>query len=203
MPRVFRVFLLDDDAVVRHALHELVHCDPELEVVGEAASVNDALAQIPPCHPDVVLLDDRLPDGNGFDLCRDVCSGMPELQCIIFTSFGSTNELLNAIQVGASGCIVRNAKGSEVLAAIKSVAAGEFLFDTGIATSWLTNRAREDLLDAVSVLTEQESELLRLLVAGHTNSQIASRMRFDEKAFRACTRALIAKALTQRDDRPR
>jgi two-component system, NarL family, response regulator DevR len=195
MPRVFGVFILDDDAVVRHALHELVDCDPELKVVGEAASVNDALARIPPCRPDVVLLDDRLPDGNGFDLCRDVCSRMPGLQCVIFTSFGSTNELLNAIQAGASGCIVRNAKGSEVLAAIKGVAAGEFLFDTGVATRWLANWARKVFLDAVAVLTEQEGELLRLLLTGHTNSQIASRMRFDERAFRACIRALIAKAL--------
>jgi len=190
--RVFRVFLLDDDAVVRHALRELVHCDAELEVVGEAASVNEALAQIPPCHPDVALLDDRLPDGNGLDLCRELRSRMPGLPCIIFTSFGTRDEMLDAIQAGAIGCVVRNAKGFAVLAGIKSAAAGEFLFDTGVATAWLANRAREDFLDAVSVSTEQE--LLRLLVAGNSSSQIVTRMRLDEKAFRACLWTLITKA---------
>jgi len=192
--RVFRVFLLDDDAVVRHALRELVHCDAELEVVGEAASVNEALAEIPPCHPDVALLDDRLPDGNGLDLCRELRSRMPGLPCIIFTSFGFRDEMLDGIQAGAIGCVVRNAKGFEVLAAIKSAVAGEFLFDTGVATAWLANRAREDFLDAVSVSTEQEGELLRLLVAGNSGSQIVTRMRLDEKAFRACLWSLITKA---------
>jgi len=194
VPRVFRVFILDDDAIVRGALHELVQCDAELEVVGQAASVKEALAQIPTCHPDVALLDDRLPDGNGFDLCRDLRSRMANLQCIIFTSFGSKNEMLDAIQAGATGCIVRNAKAGEVLAAIKSAAAGEVLFDTGAATAWLAKRAREVFMDAASVLTEQEGELLRLLVAGHADSQIAIRMRLDEKAFRACLRTLITKA---------
>ena len=196
MSRVFRVFLLDDDAVVRHALRELVHRDAELEVVGEAASVNQALAQIPPCHPDVALLDDRLPDGNGLDLCRELRSRMPGLRCVIFTSFGSRDEMLDVIQAGAIGCVVRNAKGFELLAAIKSAAAGEFLFDTGVATAWLANRAREDFLDAVSVSTEQEGELLRLLLAGTSGGQIVTRMRLDEKAFRACLWELIAKAQT-------
>lgn len=114
--------------------------------------------------------------------------------CIIFASFSCTDVMLNAVQAGASGCIIRNATGVEVLTAIKGAAAGEFLLDTGIATAWLASRAREDFLDAVSVLTEQEGELLRLLVAGNSGSQIVTRMRLDEKAFRACVWALITKA---------
>jgi two-component system, NarL family, response regulator DevR len=196
MARIFRVFLVDDDAIVRRALRELVQSDADLEVVGQAAGVNQALTQVPLCHPDVALLDDRLPDGNGFDLCRDLRSRLPDLQCIIFASFSSTDVMLNAVQAGASGCIIRNAKGVEVLTAIKGAAAGEFFLDIGIATAWLASRARADFLDAVWVLTEQEGELLRLLVAGHTDSQIALRMRLDEKAFRACLRALITKART-------
>ena len=203
MARIFRVFLVDDDAIVRRALRELVQSDADLEVVGQAAGVNQALTQVPLCHPDVALLDDRLPDGNGFDLCRDLRSRLPDLQCIIFVSFSCTDVMLNAVQAGASGCIIRNAKGAEVLTAIKGAAAGEFLLDTGIATAWLASRACEDFLDAVWVLTEQEGELLRLLVAGHTDSQIALRMRLDKKAFRACLRALITKARTPRDDRRR
>ncbi len=146
MVPALRVFIVDDDAIVRGALHELVQSDPELEAVGQAASVNEALAQIPRCHPDVALLDDRLPDGNGFNLCRDLRSRMPGLRCIIFTSFGSRNEMLDAIQAGAGACIVRNAKAGEVLAAIKSAATGEVLSDPGAATAWPANRAREDIV---------------------------------------------------------
>jgi two-component system response regulator DevR len=188
------VFLLDDDAVVRRALYALVDCDADLEVVGQAASIKEALARIPRCHPDVALLDDRLADGSGFDLCRDLSSWMPTLQCVIFTSFGSRGEMLDAIQAGANGCIVRNANAGEVLAAIKSAAAGDFLFDTGAATAWLANRAHDDLVEASSLLTEREGELLRLIVAGRTDSQIASQMCFDDNAFRACLGALITKA---------
>jgi two-component system response regulator DevR len=197
--RIFRVFLVDDDVIVRRALRELVESDADLEVVGQAAGVNQALTQVPLCHPDVALLDDRLPDGNGFDLCRDLRSRLPDLQCIIFASFSSTDVMLNAVQAGASGCIIRNAKGVEVLTAIKAAAAGDCLLDIGVATAWLVSRAREDFLDAVWVLTEQEGELLSLLVAGHTDSQIALRMRLDDKAFRACLRTLISKAQTRRD----
>lgn len=196
--RVFRVFLVDDDAIVRRALRELVQSDADLEVVGQAAGVHQALIEIAPCYPDVALLDDRFPDGNGFDLCRDLRSRLPNLRCIVFVSFSSPDVMLNAIQAGASGCIIRNAKGVEVLAAIKGAAEGGFFFDTGLATAWLVGRAQGGFLPA-AVLTAQESELLRLLVAGNTASQSIIRMQLDEKAFRACLWALIAKAQTPRD----
>lgn len=198
MATVCRVFVIDDDAIVRRALGELVQSDDDLEVVGQAASANQALSQIPLCHPDVALVDDRLPDGNGFALCRDLRGRLPNLQCIVFASFGSTDVMLNAIQAGARGCIIRNAKGAEVLTAIKSAAAGEFLLDTGTAAAWLANWARQGFREDGSVLTEQEVELLRLLVAGHTGSQISTRMRLDEKAFRTCLAMLITKAQTPR-----
>jgi two-component system response regulator DevR len=201
--RTSRVFLVDDDAIVRRALCELVQSDADLEVVGQAAGVDQALTQVPLRHPDLALLDDRLPDGNGFDLCRELRSRLPNLRCVIFASFNSTDVMLNAIHAGASGCIIRNAKAMEVLTAIKGAAAGEFLLDTGVATAWLISRVRPDFLEAVRVLTEQERELLRLLVAGDTASQIITRMRLDEKAFRACLWTLISKAQTPRDARPR
>jgi len=190
--RVFRVFLVDDDAVVRHALHALVDRDGELEVVGHAASGKEALAQVPVCDPDVALLDDGLPDGSGYDLCRDLRSQTPALQCLIFTSFGLRNEMLDALHAGASGCIVRNARAADVLGAIKTAAAGDFLFDTGVATAWLAGQ--EDFLDISSTLTQPENELLRLIAAGHTDRQIASQMRYDDKTFRACLFGLITKA---------
>jgi two-component system response regulator DevR len=190
--RTFRVFLVDDDAVVRHSLHALVDRDSELEVVGHAASSEEALAQVPVCDPDVALLDDGLPDGTGYDLCRELRNQMPTLQCLIFTSFGLRHEMLDALHAGASGCVVRNARAAEVLTAIKSAAVGDFLFDTGIATAWLAGQ--EDFLDTGSTLTQQESELLRLIAAGHTDRQIASQMRYDDSTFRACLFGLITKA---------
>lgn len=199
--RRFSVFLVIQDNIVRRSLRELVQDDRELELVGQAAGVDQALTQIQRCTPDVALLDDRLPDGNGFNLCWELRARLPMLQCLIFVSFGSTELMLNAIQAGASGCIVRNAKGVEMLTAIKGAAAGEFLLDTEIATAWLANRVREDFFDAVSMLTEQEGEVLRLLIAGNTGRQIVTRMRFEDRAFRACLWTLIAKAQAPRDDR--
>lgn len=195
------VFLVVGDAIVRRALRDLVQSDPNLEVVGQAAMAKQALTQVPICRPDVALVDDRLPDGSGFDLCRDLRSRFAKLQCLIFASFGSTDVMHNAIQAGAAGCVIRNAKGTEMLTAIKSAVAGEFLFDTGVATAWLAKRARENFTHAVSSLTEQEHELLRLLVAGHTHSQVGTLMRLDEPAFRACIRELVPKARMPHDGR--
>ncbi len=141
----------------------------------------------------MVLLDDRLPDGRGFGLCRDLRSLMPGLHCIILTSFGSRTDLFDAMRAGAVGCIVRNAKGSEVVAGIKRAAAGDLLYDTGAATAYLADRARANVLDAAS-LTELERELLGLVLQGHTDGQIASRMHVDESAFRACLWGLVSKA---------
>lgn len=198
MANALGVFLVVEDSIVRRSLRELVQSDQELELVGQAAGVGQALTRMPPSEPDVALLDDRLPDGNGFDLCRELRSLLPMLQCIIFASFGSAEVMLNAIQAGASGCLIRNARGVETLAAIKDAAAGEVLLDTGIATAWLANRVRENFLD-VSVLAEHEIELLGLLAAGHTGSQIVDRMSLDDGAFRGYLWTLIAKAQASGD----
>ncbi len=139
----------------------------------------------------MALLEDRRPDASAFDLCRDLRSWMSKLQCIIFTSFGSRNELWDAIQAGASGCIIRNARGFEVLAAIKGAAARDFLFETTAATAYLANRAREDFIGAFS-WTEQEGELLRLITAGHTDSPATSRILVEENAFRTSPAATAA-----------
>jgi two-component system, NarL family, response regulator DevR len=192
--RSFGVFIVIEDNIVRRSLRELVQSDDDLQVVGQANGANQALAQIQLCDPDVALVDDGLPDGNGFDLCRDLRSWSHTLQCIVFASYDFPDLMFTAIRAGASGCIIRNAKGVEMVTAIKSVAAGEFLYDTGVATAWLADRVRADFLAAVSVLTEQEGELLRLLAEGHSDSQIGTRMRLDEKAFRACIWGLIPKA---------
>lgn len=199
MAAVSCVFLVVGDQIVRRSLHELVQSDDDLEVIGQASGVRHALGQIPPCQPDVALVDDRLPDGNGFDLCRDLRSRLPDLQCLIFTSFSSLNFMLNTIRAGASGSIVRNARGVEMLTAIKGAAAGEFFLDTAVATSWLAGRGHRGFLGGTAGLTDQEGQLLRLLAAGYTGDEVGSRMRLDEKTFRASLWALIAKTLTPGD----
>src|SRR4051812_38790334 len=123
------VFLVDDHEVVRRGLIDLLSADPELDVIGEAGTVSHALAQIPALRPDVAVLDVRLPDGNGIELCRDLLSRMPELRCLMLTSFTSDEAMLDAILAGASGYVVKDIKGMELAQAIKEVGAGRSLLD--------------------------------------------------------------------------
>jgi two-component system response regulator DevR len=133
-----KVFLVDDHEVVRRGLIDLLGADPELDVVGEAGSVAEAITRIPALRPDVAVLDVRLPDGNGIELCRDLLSRMAELRCLMLTSFTSDEAMLDAILAGASGYIVKDIKGMELAQAVKDVGAGRSLLD---------NRADAALMD--------------------------------------------------------
>ena len=130
-----KVFLVDDHEVVRRGLVDLLSSDPELEVVGEAGSVSEALARIPALQPDVAVLDVRLPDGNGIELCRDLLSRLPDLRCLMLTSFTSDEAMLDAILAGASGYVVKDIKGMELAQAIKEVGAGRSLLDNRAAAA--------------------------------------------------------------------
>ena len=132
---MIKVFLVDDHEVVRRGLADLLASDPELEIVGEAGSVSEAKARIPALEPDVAVLDVRLPDGNGIELCRDLLSRMPELRCLILTSFTSDEAMLDAILAGASGYIVKDIKGMELARAVKDVGAGRSLLDNRAAAA--------------------------------------------------------------------
>ncbi len=122
-----KVFLVDDHEVVRRGLIDLLSADTELEVIGEAGSVAQALARIPALQPDVAVLDVRLPDGNGIELCRELLSRLPNLRCLMLTSFTSDEAMLDAILAGASGYVVKDIKGMELAEAIKEVGAGRSL----------------------------------------------------------------------------
>lgn len=126
---MIRVFLVDDHEVVRRGLIDLLSADPELDVIGEADSVAQALARVPALVPDVAVLDVRLPDGNGIELCRELLSRMPDLRCLMLTSFTSDEAMLDAILAGASGYVVKDIKGMELAQAIKDVGAGKSLLD--------------------------------------------------------------------------
>ena len=189
-----RVFLVDDHEVVRRGLIDLLGADPELDVVGEAGSVAEALARIPVLSPDVAVLDVRLPDGNGIELCRDLLSRMPELRCLILTSFTSDEAMLDAILAGASGYIVKDIKGMELAQAVKEVGAGRSLLDNRAAAALMAKlRGAATKPDPLSGLSEQERTLLSLLAEGLTNKQIADRMFLAEKTVKNYVSRLLAK----------
>ncbi|KZS58616.1 DNA-binding response regulator [Mycobacterium kansasii] len=189
-----RVFLVDDHEVVRRGLTDLLASDPDLEIVGEAGSVSEAMAKIPALKPDVAVLDVRLPDGNGIELCRDLLSDQPELRCLMLTSFTSDEAMLEAILAGASGFVVKDIKGMELARAIKDVGAGKSLLDNRAAAALMAKlRGGAEHHDPLSGLTEQERTLLGHLSEGLTNRQIAARMFLAEKTVKNYVSRLLAK----------
>lgn len=194
-----RVFLVDDHEVVRRGLIDLLSADPELDVVGEAGSVSEAMGRIPALQPDVAVLDVRLPDGNGIELCRDLLSRMPNLRCLMLTSFTSDEAMLDAILAGASGYVVKDIKGMELAHAVKEVGAGRSLLDTRAAAA-LMGKLRDAAghTDPLSTLSDQERILLDLLGEGLTNKQIADRMFLAEKTVKNYVSRLLTKLGMQR-----
>lgn len=194
-----RVFLVDDHEVVRRGLMDLLSADPELDVVGEAGSVSEAMGRIPALRPDVAVLDVRLPDGNGIELCRDLLSRMPDLRCLMLTSFTSDEAMLDAILAGASGYVVKDIKGMELAHAVKEVGAGRSLLDTRAAAALMAKlRNAAEHSDPLSTLSDQERVLLDLLGEGLTNKQIADRMFLAEKTVKNYVSRLLTKLGMQR-----
>lgn len=189
-----KVFLVDDHEVVRRGLVDLLGADPELDVVGEAGSVAEAMARVPAARPDVAVLDVRFPDGNGIELCRDLLSRMPDLRCLILTSYTSDEAMLDAILAGASGYVVKDIKGMELARAVKDVGAGRSLLDNRAAAALMAKlRGAAEKQDPLSGLTDQERTLLGLLSEGLTNKQIADRMFLAEKTVKNYVSRLLAK----------
>ncbi|MGA9016969.1 MAG: response regulator transcription factor, partial [Acetobacteraceae bacterium] len=189
-----KVFLVDDHEVVRRGLSDLLASDPELEVIGDAGSVSEAMVRIPAVKPDVAVLDVRLPDGNGIELCRDLLSELPELRCLMLTSFTSDEAMLEAILAGASGYVVKDIRGMELAQAIKDVGAGKSLLDNRAAAALMAKlRGSAEHQDPLSGLTERERTLLGLLGEGLTNRQIAARMFLAEKTVKNYVSRLLAK----------
>src|SRR5262245_57345147 len=157
-----RVFLLDDHEIVREGLRELLEAQADCAVVGEASTAAEALARIPPLAPDVAVLDVRLPDGDGVEVCRDVRAAHPEVRCLMLTSFADDEALFQAIVAGASGYVLKQIKGTDIVDAVRRVAAGESLLDPD-ATQRVLERIRnppeEDL--RLASLTPQERRIVR------------------------------------------
>ncbi|SER00729.1 two component transcriptional regulator, LuxR family [Lentzea xinjiangensis] len=191
---VSRVFLVDDHEVVRVGIRELLSASPDLEVVGEAGSVTEALTMVPAANPDVAVLDVRLPDGNGIELCRELRSRLPELNVLMLTSFTDDEALFDAIMAGASGFVLKRIVGTDLTAAVKTVAAGQSLLDAR-STAALLNRIRREREqgDPVRALTEQERTVFDYIGDGLTNRQIAEKMFLAEKTVKNYVSHLLAK----------
>ncbi|BBY86890.1 response regulator transcription factor [Mycolicibacterium tokaiense] len=191
------VFLVDDHEVVRRGLADLLSGDPDLTVVGEAGSVSEAMARVPAVRPDVAVLDVRLPDGSGIDLCRDLLTKHDDLRCLILTSFTDEQSMLDAILAGASGYVVKDIRGMELAHAIKEVGAGKSLLDNRAAAALMSKLRRseegttED--DRLRDLSPTERTLLGLLGEGLTNREIGERMFLAEKTVKNYVSRLLAK----------
>ncbi|WP_037864363.1 response regulator [Streptomyces sp. NRRL S-340] len=197
-----RVFLLDDHEVVRRGVHDLLDDESDIEVVGEAGTAQQALARVPALRPDVAVLDVRLPDGDGVSVCRELRSRLPELACLMLTSFDDEEALLDSIMAGASGYVLKQIHGSDLVSAVRTVAHGQSLLDPS-ATTRLMARLRggpqqEEEPDALPGLTDREREILALVGEGLTNRQIGQRLYLAEKTVKNHISRLLAKLGVER-----
>jgi len=192
--RRISVFLLDDHEIVRRGLKNLLTLEPDIEVVGEAGTAASALATLPALHPDVAVLDVRLPDGDGVSVCREIRSTLPETACLILTSYEDDRALLGAIMAGAAGYVLKQACASDLVGAVRTVAAGQSTLDAH-ATQRVMKRLREQMaiVDPTSALSKQEKRVLELIGEGLTNRQIAERMFLAEKTAKNYVSSVLAK----------
>ncbi|KND34492.1 response regulator [Streptomyces acidiscabies] len=195
-----RVFLLDDHEVVRRGVRELLAVEDGIEVIGEAGTAAEALARIPALRPDVAVLDVRLPDGSGVEVCREIRSQDPSLKCLILTSFADDEALFEAIMAGASGYVLKAIRGDELLSAVRDIAAGKSLLDP-VATARVLERLREGAPkgdERLERLTDQERRILHLIGEGLTNRQIGEELHLAEKTIKNYVSSLLAKLGMQR-----
>jgi DNA-binding NarL/FixJ family response regulator len=191
---VIRVFLLDDHEIVRRGVRELLESTGTMTVVGEAGTAEEAYGRIPATTPDVAILDVRLPDGNGVEVCREIRSRHPEIACLMLTSFSDDEALFDAVMAGAAGYVLKQIKTSDLVDAVTRVAAGESLLDPQLTAKVLDRlRHGQEQDERLKHLTEQEQRILTLLAEGLTNRQIADQMFLAEKTVKNYVSNLLAK----------
>ncbi|WP_327111134.1 response regulator transcription factor [Streptomyces sp. NBC_01341] len=198
-----RVFVLDDHEVVRCGLRDLLGAEPDLAVVGEAASARQAIDRGPALRPDVAVLDVRLPDGDGITVCRELRSRLPDLACLMLTSFDEEDALLDSIMAGAAGYVLKEITGTDLVAAIRTVATGQSMLDPATTTRLMhslrapasTHPAGDERLSALS---EREKAVLELIGEGLTNRQISKKLYLSEKTVKNHISRLLAKLGVER-----
>lgn len=191
---MIRVFLVDDHEIVRRGIAQLVDAEPDLAVVGEAGSVHEAVRRIDATVPDVAVLDVRLPDGNGIDLCRDVRSAHPEISCLILTAYDDDDALRSAVLAGASGYVLKDIRSRALVDAIRRVASGRTIQPAAVlrqAATALQPQERDQAVDPV--LSLREGQVLALIAEGLTNREIGQRLGLAEKTVKNYVSALLAK----------
>jgi two-component system response regulator DevR len=194
-----RVFLLDDHEIVRRGIADLLQAEPDIVVVGEASTVAEALRRIPAAAPHVAVLDARLPDGSGIEVCREIRSSTPEIRCLILTSYDDNDAIFAAVMAGAAGYLLKEIRGSYLIDAIRQVAAGNSLMDPAVTERLLTrlrDGAPQD--QRLASLTDREREVLALITDGLTNRQIGERLFLSEKTIKNYVSGLLAKLGMQR-----
>ncbi|AOR36172.1 DNA-binding response regulator [Streptomyces fodineus] len=198
-----RVFLLDDHEVVRRGLTDLLDAEPDISVVGDADTAEHALVRSPALRPHVAVLDVRLPDGDGITVCRELRSRMPQLACLMLTSFDDDDALLDAIMAGASGYVLKQIKGSDLVSAVRTVASGQSMLDPA-TTARLMRSLRTDPADSPAVppeletLSPRERDILALIGDGLTNREIGKRLYLSEKTVKNHISRMLAKLGVQR-----
>ncbi|MGC4807438.1 response regulator [Micromonospora sp. DT233] len=191
---MIRVFLLDDHEVVRRGLADLLTASGDIEVVGESGSAQEATRRIPALRPDVAILDARLPDGNGIDVCRDVRAVDSSIKGLILTSYEDDEALFAAIMAGAAGYVLKQIRGTDLVDAVRRVAAGQSLLDPAITTRVLDRiRSGVEQPRELKSLTEQERRILEYVAEGLTNREIAGKMFLAEKTVKNYVSSVLAK----------
>ena len=189
-----RVFLLDDHELVREGIRSVLESDDEIEVVGEAATGPQALTRVPLAKPDVAILDVRLEDGNGIEVCRELRSAMPDLVCLMLTSFADDEALYSSVMAGAAGYVLKQIKARDLIGDVKKVASGESLMDpraVARVVERISNPIKADTM--LSALSPQESRILDLIADGKTNRQIAEAMFLSENTVKNYITSLLRK----------
>lgn len=188
-----RVFLLDDHEIVRRGIRDLIEAETDLEVVGEASTAKEAISWIPDTHPDVAILDVRLPDGDGIEVCREIRSISPEVACLMLTSFSDDEALLAAVIAGASGYVLKQIRGSDLVGSVRRIARGEILLDPHLVALARARLGRDDENDRLNRLSPQERRILDLIAEGKTNREIAAVLYLAEKTVKNYVSNLLIK----------
>ncbi|MEO6886129.1 MAG: response regulator transcription factor [Jatrophihabitantaceae bacterium] len=189
-----RVFLLDDHEIVRRGIADLLEAEQDITIVGEAGTASEALSRIPAARPHVAVLDARLPDGSGIDVCRDIRSSMPEVRCLILTSYDDNDAVFAAVMAGAAGYLLKQIRGTNLIEAIRQVAAGKSLLDPAVTERLLARlRDGEPEDKRLASLSVREREILDLITEGLTNREIAGRLFLAEKTVKNYVSGLLSK----------
>jgi len=196
---MIRVFLVDDHELVRRGLAALLSAEDDIEIVGEAAAAGQARSRIAATQPDVALLDVRLPDGSGIDVCRDVRARFPSIACLMLTGYDDDEAIYAAVIAGAAGYVLKGADGNGLVDAVRKVAAGRSLMDPALTKRVLNRMSGRDKGDArLESLSTREAQILALIADGLTNREIGVRLSLAEKTVKNYVSGLLSKLGLQR-----